>query len=48
MYNYEGKHFRLFFNVLNLISFLENKDVDFKEFDNENEVDSFLMKFEIE
>lgn len=48
MYNYAGNHFRVFFNVIDLMTFFDDKDINFKEFDDENEVDNFLMKFEIE
>lgn len=48
LYNFEGNHFRLFFNIIDLISFFNNKVVDFKEFANENDLDNFLIKFEIE
>ena len=48
LYNFEGNHFRLFFNVIDLMTFFDNKDVDNKEFVNENDLDNFLINIEIE
>lgn len=49
VYNYRGVHFRLFENILEIISFLENKSHQvIKEFTSDDEVDYFLANMKIQ
>jgi len=47
IYNYEGVHFRYFDNVLNLLQFFQYGENPEHCFDNEDELDSFLLSKEI-
>ena len=48
-YNYEGNHFRVFSSKENAIEFIEsnNNNLVIAEFDNEDDLDEFLEKYEI-
>ncbi|KAB2917272.1 MAG: hypothetical protein F9K23_05815 [Bacteroidetes bacterium] len=48
VYNFEGLHFRLFENILDLFSFLANKSCSMlKEFSSDEELDNYLSIMEM-
>lgn len=47
MYNYEGYHFRLFLDIINLSNFLCNLESICIEFDEEDELDEYLLNMEV-
>jgi len=47
IFNYEGKHFRFFENLVDLIHFFENGKEAIASFDSEEDLDDFLDKFPI-
>lgn len=48
VYNFEGAHFRLFENILDLFSFLADKSCNMlKEFSSDEELDNYLSKMEM-
>ncbi len=48
VYNYEGVHFRLFSDILELIKFFNNENSEFQCFENDNDLDNFLFNVNIE
>ncbi len=48
VYNFEGAHFRLFENILDLFSFLADKSCNMlKEFSSNDELDNYLSNMEM-
>jgi hypothetical protein len=45
IYNYEGNHFRVFTEILDLIRFFQFGTEPNNSFSNENELDDFLVNF---
>jgi len=47
VYNYEGYHFRIFDDILELIKFMNNEDyIMLKDYSSNRGVDNFLLRFE--
>jgi hypothetical protein len=47
IYNYEGIHYRVFENLLDVFNFLNNSIEPAHSFDNENKLDNFLLNCKI-
>lgn len=47
MYNYEGYSFRLFYSILDLCFFINDKKSSFSHFDTEEELDDFLVNINL-
>lgn len=43
VYNYEGTHYRLFLDLLELVRFFNNSFSIFESFENEQDLDNFLL-----
>ena len=48
IYIYKGQSYRVFDNLLDFISFFEDKNTEIQHFENENELDNFLLNYNIE
>ena len=48
VYNYEGNSFRFFSSIMSLMNFFNDNGEDYVHFENEEELDSFLDKIELE
>lgn len=45
LYNYKGIHYRLFSCLLDIICFFKNEQCCFIEFENDDEIDSYLENY---
>jgi hypothetical protein len=47
IYNFEGIHFRLFDNTLDLLEFFDNQSDNFIDFNTENELENYLENIDL-